>query len=143
MNFDFELLIPIFVCVVLPVCIVWLVMHTKQQETNKKAEVMLKAIESGATLDPSFFKGEEKKQKTIKETLLARLTGACVTGLLGVVFLIGGLVFGWTFDFFPASLPLLGGILLAIGIALLVVYFIGKSMLAKEIEAEENALTKQ
>ena len=33
-------------------------------------------------------------------------------------------------------------ILLAIGIALFAVYFVGKRMLAKEIEAEEKALTE-
>lgn len=143
MNFDFDLLIPIFVCVVLPVSIVWMVMRTKQHQTNKKAEVMLKAIESGATLDPSFFKESENKPKSIKERLLGRLTGACVTGLLGIVFLVGGLVFNWSFDVFPIALPLLGGILLAVGAALLVVYIIGKQMLAKEIAAEENALKQQ
>ena len=34
----------------------------------------------------------------------------------------------------------LGGVTLGIGIALFVVYFIGKRMLAKEIQAEEEAL---
>jgi hypothetical protein len=37
-------------------------------------------------------------------------------------------------------LPYLGGILSAIGIALLVVYFIRKKALTKEIEVEEKAL---
>ena len=33
-----------------------------------------------------------------------------------------------------------GGVLLAVGISMLVSYFAGKKMLAKEIEAEEKAL---
>ena len=43
-----EILIPISVCVVLPVMVVWLVNRTRQNEINRKADIMLKAIESGA-----------------------------------------------------------------------------------------------
>ena len=66
---DWDLLVPLGICVVLPVMIVWLVMRTRQNETNKKTEIMLKAIESGATIDADFFK-EKQGAKTIKERLL-------------------------------------------------------------------------
>ena len=46
-----KLLIPLGICVVLPVMIVWLVNRTRQNETNRKTEIMLKAIEAGATID--------------------------------------------------------------------------------------------
>ena len=36
----------------------------------------------------------------------------------------------------------MGCILLAIGVALFIVYFVGKKMLSKEIEAEENSLKR-
>ena len=42
-----DIILPIFMCVVMPVAIVWLVMRAKQNETNKMAEIMLKAIEAG------------------------------------------------------------------------------------------------
>ena len=59
--------IPVFICVVLPVTIVWLVARTKQNETNRKAEIMLKAIESGAQVDLDQFNTTVKKSpKTIK-----------------------------------------------------------------------------
>ena len=135
-----EVIVSIFICVVLPVTIVWLAMRAKQNETNRKAEIMLKAIESGVTIDPDFFK-PQGGQKSIKEKLLGRLTGACVTSLLGVVFLVGGMAFGWKLNLGPlTSLPLLGGILLGVGISLFVTYFVGKNMLSKEIEAEEKTL---
>ena len=135
-----EFLIPLFVCVVLPVMIVWLVMRAKQNETNRKAEVMLKAIESGTTIDPDFFKSPVQP-KSLKEKLLGRLTGACVTSMLGIAFLLGGMVFDWKINFGPMfSLPLVGAILLAVGISLFVVYFVSRKMLAKEIEAEEKAV---
>ena len=48
-----DIILPLFMCVVMPVTIVWLVMRTKQNETNKMAEIMLKAIETGTPVDPN------------------------------------------------------------------------------------------
>ena len=45
--------VPVFVCVVLPIVIVWLVARTRQNEANRKAEIMLKAIEAGVPVDMS------------------------------------------------------------------------------------------
>ena len=119
--------------------VVWLALRARQHSVDRKAEIMLKAIESGATIDPNLLK-PQTEQKSLKEKLLGRLTGACVTSLLGVAFLIGGLALNWNVSFVPIQTSLLGGILLAIGIALFVTYFVGRNMLAKEIEAEEKAL---
>ena len=91
MEFDFDMLVPISICVVLPVMIVWLVTRARQNETNKKTEIMLKAIESGATIDANFFK-EKQGAKTIKESLLKRLAGGCIFTLMGIVFTIIGFV---------------------------------------------------
>lgn len=139
-----EILIPISVCVVLPVMVVWLVNRTRQNEINRKADIMLKAIESGATIDANFFKAQQEN-KSIKERLLKRLTGACIFTLTGLVFAVIGL-FNWTnltenMSNDPAVIPMIfGGLFLAIGISLFVVFFVGRKMLAKEIEAEEKAL---
>lgn len=142
-TFGIEVIVPIFICVVLPVTIVWLVMRAKKNETDRKAEIMLKAIESGAAIDPDLFKPQKTDQRTLKEKLLGRLTGACVTSLLGIVFLVGGIGFGWKLNLGALpSLPLLGGILLAVGIALFVVFFVSRKMLAREIEAEENGMNE-
>ena len=65
-----DFLVPIFICVVLPVAIVWLVARTKQNETNRKAEIMLKAIEAGTPVDLDMFKSDAKVSKTIKQDLL-------------------------------------------------------------------------
>ena len=95
---------------------------------------MLKAIENGASIDPNFFK-PAKKQKTIKQNLLEKLNGACMTGLIGIAFLILYFtgVFGDTL-----YLPFAGALMLAVGIGLLISYLVGKKMLAGEIEAEER-----
>ena len=73
-----DILMPICICVVLPVAIVWIVSHYRRLDTDRKAEVMIKAIESGTPVDPAFFK-PQKKDRTVKQDLLDRLNGACVT----------------------------------------------------------------
>ena len=142
-----EALIPIAICVVLPVLIVWLIGRVKQNETNRKAEIMLKALDNGAQIDADFFKSQSGS-KTIKERLLGRLTGACVTSLLGIALTVSGLFF-W-FDAYDKMgepgiflvLAVIGGVLLAVGITLFIIYFTSKKMLAKEIAAEEKQLTE-
>ena len=140
-----DILIPFGICVVMPIMIVWLRTRAKQNETNKKTEIMLKAIESGAQIDTDFFKAQASDRKTLKERMLARLTAASITGLLGVFSLAGGILLGcksgWdASDDMPIMLVVFGGILLAVGLALFIVYFVGKRLLAKEIAAEEKAL---
>ena len=140
-----DIIIPIFICVVLPVAIVWLVARTKQNETNRKAEIMLKAIESGAQVDMSQFSTEKKGPKSIKQELLDKLTGACVTTFMGIAFLIWAFIgyFNPEFTdgrFFNRLAPVTGGVMFAIGIGLFISYFVGKKMLAKDIEAEEKKL---
>jgi hypothetical protein len=142
-----DIIIPIFICVVLPVTIVWLVARTKQNETNRKAEIMLKAIESGASIDMEQFNTGKKSPRTIKQDLLEKLNGACITTFMGVAFLAWAVV-GYFHPeytdgrFFNHLAPVAGGVLLAVGIGLFISYFAGKKLLAKEIEAEEKNLEK-
>ena len=142
---DFDILIPIGICIVLPVTIVWLIMRTSQNETNRKAEIMLKAIEAGATIDPNLFKVEKNEPKSTKERLLKYLIAACVTMFPGLVLFAIALFSCIKLGFvFPDTLILTaGGILIAIGTAYLIVYRTGMKLLAKEIEAEEKSLTKE
>ncbi len=143
-----DIILPIFMCVVMPVAIVWLVMRAKQNETNKMAEIMLKAIEAGIPLDPDFFKTQTRTlQKSLKERQLGWLTAACILIALGLGSILVGaiiiLINNWTYDTAPTAYSLLtfaGGLVLVIGIALLVVYFIRKRILAKELEAEREAM---
>ena len=140
--------VPFFICVVLPIMIVWLVARTRQHETDRKAEIMLKAIEAGVPVDMTQFEPAKKKApKSIKQELLDKLNGACVTSLMGAGFLILGILrvvitdFGRNTFINAFWLPA-GAVLLAVGIGLFISYFVGKKMLAKEIEAEENALNQ-
>lgn len=138
------ILIPIAVCVVLPVMIVWLVTRSRQNETNKKTEVMLKAIEAGAPIDANLFQDSVRKRKSVKERLLNRLMMACIASLTGIFVITVGLV-KW-FVYGNADGPqilsgiLSGGIILAVGLALFIVFFVGRKMLATEMEAEAKSL---
>lgn len=148
-----DIILPIFMCVVMPVMIVWLVMWTKRHETDKMAEIMLKAMETGTPIDPDFFKQQVRPRKkvrprkSVKSRLLGLLTAACILMSIGIGFIIVGIVIilgcHWTLRSAPSGftiIPFAGGILLVVGVALLVVYFIRKKILAKEIGAEERAL---
>ena len=140
--------IPFFVCVVLPVMIVWLVARMRQNETNRRAEIMLKAIEAGVPVDMEQFKANKKNTKTIKQEMLDKLTGACITFLMGIAFtvysIVGYLNPEWIDGrIFSQMAPIAGGVLLAVGIGLFITYYTGKKMLAKEMEAEQNKLLEQ
>lgn len=138
--------VPVFICVILPVVVVWLVTRAKQNETNRKAEIMLKAIEAGVPVDMEQFKSAKKKAPvSIKQELLDKLNGACITSLMGIGFLSLGILRVVITDFGRNTLlnkfwlPA-GCVLLAVGIGLFISYFVGKKLLAKEIEAEEKKL---
>ena len=138
--------VPVFICVILPVVVVWLVTRAKQNETNRKAEIMLKAIEAGVPVDMEQFKSAKKKAPvSIKQELLDKLNGACITSLMGIGFLTLGILRVVIMDFGRNTLlnkfwlPA-GCVLLAVGIGLFISYFVGKKLLAKEIEAEEKKL---
>ena len=137
----YEIWFMLGICVILPVMIVWIVSRVRQNEINRKAEIMLKALEGGVEINPELFKTKKDDRMKIKTDLLDKLSGACITSLMGVAFLIlhfFGFVHGWA-----SYLPLAGVVLLAVGIGLFISYFTGKKFLAKEIEAEEKKLTEK
>lgn len=134
---NFFLLIGI--CVVLPIIVVTLNNRTSQNETNKKTEVILKAIESGVTIDPEYFK-PQLRERSLKEKLLGRLTGACVVSAIGLAICIATAVIGYVGgSVYIMELIIVGAVALAIGIALFISYFVGRQMLADEIKAEEES----
>ena len=145
-----EVITVLGVCVAMPVLIIWLIGMVKQNETNRKAEIMLKAIENGAEIDTDFFKSQSgSKATTIKERQLKRLAWACITSIIGVAFILIALIpnwpggWGYNIDGPVPTFTIMGSILLAVGVALFIVYFTGLKMLAKEMESEEKNLSQQ
>ena len=125
--------------VVLPVLVVWLV---NRKRTNRKAEIMLKAIEAGVAIDPNLLK-ENKRVRSTKEILLNRLTAAWVTTLGSIPFIAFGITMYILLERPAESLLLIsgfGGVMLAVGIAMFFVYSSGRKLFEAEIEAESKAL---
>ena len=130
------------VCVIMPIIVVWLNNRTSQNETNKKTEILLKSIESGASIDPEFLKSQHK-EKSLKEKLLGKLTGACIVTAVGISLCIAILVLslvGYTDSFIITNFTIFGCVAIAVGIGLFITYFVGKRMLANELKAEEESL---
>ena len=130
------------VCVVLPIVIVWLFNRRRTNETNKKAEIILKAIDAGVEADPDLLKNEVS-QRSVKEGLLNKFTGAVVTTLMGIVTIAFAVIViskhGSRVNEEMMVVALVGGLLVAIGLALFGTYLVGKKMFAAEIEAEAKA----
>ena len=116
-----EILIPIGVAVVLPVAIVAIVFKSALASDRNRKEIILAALEKNPNLDvEDLVKRMKKSNKLIKEKLLARLERGCLCCLMGVAF-----------------------ILLYFGIAFLVSYFVGRRMLAQEMEAEQQNMKQE
>lgn len=145
-----KLLAPVLVSIaigcVLPIVVVWLVVRQRMNETNSRTQIVMAAIEKNPDMDiEELLKKFARSGKLLKEKLLTKLLWGTLSSLLGIGLIGTGAWLGWvggggSNDPFAAAC--FGLIALGVGIAFLINYFIGKRMLAKEIEAEEKLLTE-
>ena len=145
MEHFFDLLIPLGCGCVLPIVVIWLSIREKMNETNQRTQIVLAAIEKNPDMDiEELMKKISPKKKLLKEKLLSKLLWGSIIALLGISFLVYGLLMDYRGGMDSNDLIRIyfaGGILLAVGIAFLAHYYISKKMLAKEIEAEEKRAT--
>ena len=141
------ILVPLGCGCLLPIMVVWFSVRRRMNETNKRTEIVLAAIEKNPEMDiEEWMKKISPKQKLLKEKLLSKLLKGTLCALLGL-----GLVgFGAWLSYAGRGgtdnsvMAICAGLILfAIGIAFLVNYGVGKKMLAKELEAEEQQLACQ
>ena len=141
------ILVPIACGCVLPIMIVWLTIRESMNKTNQRTKIMLAAIEKNPDMDiEELMEKISPKKKLLKEKLLSKLLWGSIIGLLGISFLVYGLLIDFRGGMNTDGLIHIyfaGGILLAVGIAFLVNYRLSKKMLAKEIEAEEKLLVTE
>ncbi|WP_278888409.1 DUF6249 domain-containing protein [Leyella stercorea] len=135
-----QLLVPIGVAVVLPITIVAIVFKSALASERNRKEIVLAVLEKNPDIDvEQLMKNLKKSEKLIKEKLLAKLQRGCLCCLMGVALVL--------LYFFPSVqnefLIIAGTALIAIGIAFLVGYFVGRRMLEKEILAEEQSMNKE
>ncbi len=127
-------LIPIFVGFMLPVAIVAIVFAAAMNSDNKRAKVLIKAIESNCVIDADkLAEALQKPKKTAIEILNCRLLRGCIFSFIGFALCIVGIVslcMGKEFSTDPVTVPLVfGGISLAIGLSYLVVYFVTRKQI--------------
>jgi hypothetical protein len=146
MLFTHDLIITLTWIVALMVWVFFFVRY-RTNKLNKRAELVSLMIEKNPDVDiDEFLKKISPKKRLLKEKLLAKLHTGSVLSLGGIA------LFGWSLfiDFSGENNAkgiyvcyLMGIVLFAMGIAFIINYFVGKKMLAKEIEAEEKKLTSE
>ena len=143
-----QVLVPIAIGCVLPIMIVRMNNRRKASEDQSRTQITMALIEKNPNLDIEEtlkkFTPTQKKPKLLKEKLLNKLLWGCITSLFGVGLAIFCLCTSYAGGMTASNLAFSGfmsAIMIAVGIAFLINYFIGKKMLAKEIEAELNQLT--
>lgn len=135
-----QILVPIGVAVVLPIAIVAIVFRSALASERNRKEIILAALEKNPNLDvEDLVKRMKKSNKLIKEKLLARLERGCLCCLMGVAFVLLYFFLSVQNEF----LIITGAALIAVGIAFLVSYFVGRRMLAKEMEAEQQNMKQE
>ena len=141
------ILVPIACGCVLPIMIVWFTIRESMNKTNQRTKIVLAAIEKNPDLDiEELMEKISPKKKLLKEKLLSKLQTGNITALLGIGFLVCALYADYMGGMNSKDLRMLylaGTILLVVGIGFLINYFVGKKMLAKEMEAEQAKLLAQ
>lgn len=139
-----SILVPIACGCILPITLVALSVRQKANENQARTQIIMAALEKNPNMDvEELIKKMSPKTKLLKEKLLALLLRGSISLLIGIGLIIMEIymcyVGGSHIDGL-LSVCSVGIILTAIGIAFLINYYIGKKMLAKEIEAEQNNL---
>ena len=132
---------------VLPLLSIWFSTRRKINETNKRQEILMAVLEKNPDMDvEQWLEKLSPKKKLLKEKLLTKLLWGiiCMIAGLGIIgaSIYGAIAFPGGKDEAIAS-SIFGGGILAIGIALVASFFVGKKFLAKEIEAEEKQKTQE
>lgn len=137
-----DILVPIFVCVVLPVSIVLIVFLASMNADNKRSQILLKALEVNPNMNvDTLAEALKKPRRTPQEMLARRLLRGCAFSILGVLLVVYSVIAtanGVAFDDDSVFFPCIGGaILLAFGIGYLVVYFATRKQVNDNKEEEE------
>lgn len=142
-----EDLVPIAICVVLPIAIVWMTTRARIKRDNLRKEIILAAMEKNSDIDiEEMMKKLNRPKKLLREKLIMRLLcGSMFVGfgiLTYVALAVYMRIFGQDTNMF-IGLSFVAVPSLAVGIAFLINFFVGRNMLAKEMEAERDAKTSE
>lgn len=138
----FNAMVPIVICGILPVAIVWIVTNKLKNRDDKRAEVLMKAIESNKEIDANKLAeslGSPNDQKS--DILSKRLLRGLMFSFIGLAMIIGALlIFGNGDSGDTPEFGIMGGtVLLAIGISYLIVYWVTYRQKQKENDCHRQA----
>lgn len=143
MNHFIDTLVPLGICVVMPITIVWLIMRNKKNDTNRRTEIILAALEKNSEISnmEELLKQMTPPQPTFREKMLRKLHGELMWGstmtILGVALLITTTAMAYYGGYAPGDISALGVIAAACfasGLGMIIAYFSGKKMLNKEVK---------
>lgn len=136
------LLSTICICAVLPITIVWLGTRSSVKKNEQKMNVLMKAIENGVDIDPALLVNETKSSVSTKIQLIKKLTAGVICSIIGIAVIVCTQLEAFDGVAGLEMLYIIGGVLIAVGVANIVAFFVGRRYLAPEIEAEEKNLEK-
>ena len=132
---------------ILPIVAILAVVRKKMNDTNQRTQIVLAAIEKNPEMDiEELLKKISAKPRLLKEKLLTKLLWGCLATLLGIGLMGTGAWMGYVGGSVPDDIYAVvcfGLIALGVGIAFMINYFVGKKMLAKEMEAEEQMMMEK
>lgn len=128
--------IPVSICVVLPVLIVWLVLRFRKHTIDKKVELLSKCIENGIEIDPGILANARMKNSSTRKSLLNKLATAIIFLISGLAILVISIVNDMTMVYGPMTASI---IILSVGLGMLAWYLTGVKFLKNEMEKEDKA----
>lgn len=130
------------ICVALPITAIWLVTRYSTKKMDRRMDILMKIVENGQQVDPALLtnmEGENGRYR-LKRNILNRLAFGTFFSAGGLMLLIAGIIAEIRGGGSDGVALIIGIICIGIGAGLLVSYFVGRKLLAKEIEAEEKKL---
>ena len=119
-----------------------MLLKNRRYKIDQQSKLISQMIEKGEAANLDFkalvetLNVSDSRMKTLKKSILKHLEYGSLCSLIGLFLLIYGVC---TSNNHPI---IAGGLLLTIGVAFLIMFFISKNYLKKEIEAEEKQLTE-
>ena len=119
-------------------------LKNRRHKVEEQSKLIAMMIEKGEAANLDFkamaeaLNTSDSKKKTTKMAVLKHLEYGALCSLVGLFVLLYGL-----FISPMKEVVIIGGLLLTIGVAFLIMFFVSKNYLKKEIESEEKQLTEK
>lgn len=133
-------LIPISICAIMPIMIIFLLMWAQRNKDNKRAEVIIEACRAKGDVDiDQLQQALGRKELSPARLLQRRLLIGCLCSFSGIGLLLTGLLLSFSEDneiYDLWFMMLAGFILTAIGISYYIVYRMQSRMMRDGMDAE-------